>query len=142
MQASIDSLVEKEDLEDAAVYANELNENSEYKVGMSKKKEVERHHDWKRRNWNNPSDSYKEGKTGDGGEEIKSRYLSNYTHYSPTDPDAKILTKPGKARNMNYLGQLSVDTSNHVITGALADYADKRDSQCLEKLCVQKKNIN
>jgi transposase len=133
--AGMASLLEKEVLEDAANYAKELNENSEYKVSESKKKEVERHHDWKTRNWNNPGISYNEGKIGDGGDYLKSRFLSNHTHYSSTDPDARISTKPGKPRNLNYSGQLSVDTSNHVITGALADYADKRDSQGLEKLC-------
>ena len=133
--ASMDSLLEKEILEDAAVYAQELNENSEYTVSESKKKEVERHHNWKKRNWDNTCTSYKEGKTGDGGDYIESRYLSNVTHYSPTDPDARISTKPGKPRNLNYSGQISVDTSNHVITGAFADYADKRDSQSFEKLC-------
>ena len=38
---------------------------------------------------------------------------------------------------MKYLGQLSVDTRHHVITGAGADFADKRDSQCLEKIVEQ-----
>jgi transposase len=75
--ASMDSLLEKEILEDAAFYAQELNENSENKVSASKKKEVERHNDWKTRNWDNPGDSYKEGKTGDGGDYIESRFLSN-----------------------------------------------------------------
>jgi hypothetical protein len=36
-----------------------------------------------------------------------------------------------------FFGQLSVDTSHHVITGSCADFADKRDSQCPEKLCEQ-----
>jgi len=40
---------------------------------------------------------------------------------------------------LNYLGQISVDNANHVITGAMADFADKRDSQCLEKICEQVK---
>jgi transposase len=133
--ASMDSIVEKEVLEDAACYEEELNENSEYKVSTSKKKEVERHNAWKTRNWDKPGDSYKGGKTGDGGDYIESKFLSNHTHYSRTDPDARISTKPGKARNLNYSGQLCVDTKNHVITGAIADYADKRDSQSLEKLC-------
>jgi transposase len=133
--ASMDSLVEKEVLEDAGVYAQELNENSEYLVSESKKKEVERHHDWKSRNWDNPGISSKEGKTGDSGDYIKPRFLSNHTHYSKTDPDARISTKPGKPRNLNYSGQISVDTSNHVITGAFADYSDKRDSQSLGELC-------
>jgi transposase len=133
--AGMDSLLEKEVLEDAAYYAKELNENSEYKVSESKKKEVQRHHDWKTRNWDNPCDSYSEGKLGDGGDHIESKFLSNSTHYSKTDSDARISTKPGKPRNLNYSGQISVDTKNHIITGALADYADKRDSQSLEKLC-------
>ena len=133
--ASVDSLLEKEILEDAAAYTQELNENSEYTISGNKKKEVERHHEWKKDNWNKSSDSYSEGKTGSGGDYIKSRFLSNHTHYSSTDPDARISTKPGKPRNLNYSGQISVDTSNHVITGAIADYADKRDSQSLEKLC-------
>src|SRR5215469_4606230 len=137
--ASMDSLLEKEVLEDAALYAQELNENSEYKVSGSKKKEVERHHDWKTRNWSTKGASHTEGKVGDAGGIIKSKFLSNHTHYSPTDPDARISTKPGKPRNLNYSGQLSVDTSNHVITGVLADYADKRDSQSLEKLCERTK---
>ncbi|MCL2294073.1 MAG: hypothetical protein FWC36_04320 [Spirochaetes bacterium] len=34
---------------------------------------------------------------GDEGDFIKSKFLSNDTHYSGTDPDARISTKPGKA---------------------------------------------
>ncbi len=61
-----------------------------------------------------------------------SKYTSNKTHYSPTDPDARISVKPGKARKLNYLSQMSVDTSHHVITHIHADYADKKDNQCLQ----------
>ena len=32
--------------------------------------------------------------------------MSNHTHYSTTDPEARISTKPGKPRNLNYLGQI------------------------------------
>lgn len=60
--------------------------------------------------------------------------LSNKSYYSPTDPDAKISTKPGKPRQLNYLGQVSVDIASHVITHIQADYADKRDSTCLEEI--------
>jgi len=134
--ASLDSLVEKEVLEDVADYAEELNENSEYKVTAEKKKQVGQHQDWKQRTHKDtPGYDYKDGKEGHSGDFIQSKLLSNHTHYSPTDPDARISTKPGKPRNMNYLGQLSVDTSNHVITGACADFASKKDSQCLEKIC-------
>ena len=42
--------------------------------------------------------------------------------------------KPGKARQLNYFGQIAVDDAHHVITGACSDFADKRDSQCLEQI--------
>lgn len=68
------------------------------------------------------------------------RFTSNKTHYSPTDPDARISVKPGKARKLNYLSQLSVDTAHHVITDIGADYADKKDSQCLQDVVHRLKN--
>jgi len=66
-----------------------------------------------------------------GAKSKAAKYTSNKTHYSPTDPDARISVKPGKARKLNYHAQLSVDTSHHVITGMEADYADKHDSRSL-----------
>jgi len=123
--ASMDSLLEKEVLEDVEKYAGELALNSEPTVTPEKKKQVEQHHAWKA----------KQTVDMPGSSSENAQFLSNHTHYSPTDPDARISTKPGKPRNMNYSGQISVDTSHHVITGACADFADKRDSQCLENLC-------
>ena len=52
--------------------------------------------------------------------------MSNYTHYSPSDPDARISVKPGKTRNLNYASQLTVDSSNYVITDIFADFANKK----------------
>ena len=63
-----------------------------------------------------------------------SRYTSNKTHYSPTDPDARISVKPGKARKLNYMSQLSVDTAHHVITDIWAYHADKKDNQYLQDI--------
>lgn len=60
-----------------------------------------------------------------------SRYTSNKTHYSPTDPDARISVKPGKARKLNYLSQLTVDTAHHVISDVKGYHADGKDSQHL-----------
>jgi len=40
--ASLDSLLEKEVIDDAATYAEELNHNSEYKVSAEKKKQREK----------------------------------------------------------------------------------------------------
>lgn len=69
-----------------------------------------------------------------------SKYTSNKTHYSPTDPDAKISVKPGKARKLNYMSQLSVDTGHHVITDIRAYMADKKDSQYLQDIVPRLKN--
>lgn len=63
-----------------------------------------------------------------------SKYTSNKTHYSPTDPDARISVKPGKARKLNYMSQLSVDTAHHVITDIKAYHADKKDNQYLQDI--------
>jgi len=68
-----------------------------------------------------------------------SKYTSNKTHYSPTDPDARISVKPGKARKLNYMSQLSVDTAHHVITDIHAYHADKKDNQCLQDITVRLK---
>ena len=69
-----------------------------------------------------------------GAKGSQSKYTSNKTHYSPTDPDARISVKPGKARKLNYQSQLSVDTANHVITDIKAYHADKKDNQYLQDI--------
>ena len=136
--ASMDSLIEKEVVEDAEYYCNELNEGSEFKVSKSKKAQVDYHHEWKKEGFkdklgHNSQQEY----TDENGNIKRSRYLSNHTHYSSTDTDARIAVKPGKARQLVYFGQLVVDDSNHVITGAMADHADQRDSQCLPAILSQ-----
>jgi len=68
-----------------------------------------------------------------------SKYISNKTHYSPTDPDARISVKPGKARKLNYLSQLSVDTAHHVITDIKAYHADGKDNQQLPDIAKRLK---
>jgi transposase len=69
-----------------------------------------------------------------GARHEQARLLSNKTHYSPTDPDARISVKPGKARALNYLCSLAVDTAHGVISHAQADFADQRDSLHLPRL--------
>lgn len=75
-----------------------------------------------------------------GAQNKNAKYTSNHTHYSPTDPDARISVKPGKARKLNYLSQMAVDSSHHVITHIHADFADKKDSQCLQPMTISLKN--
>lgn len=134
--ASKDSIAEKEVMEDVEEFADELtsNEDNPQKVNAYKKKKVEEHHRWKEsayrgqpgsRAKSNDEPSEKEG------DDKRPKFLSNHTHYSTTDKDARIAVKPGKPRQFNYLAQTCVDTEHHVITHIEAYHADKKDSQCL-----------
>jgi len=125
--ASMDSLKQKEVLEDGDDYTDELQDNDDQhdnKVTALRKKEVEQHHSWKAK-------AYKDMP---GGTNEHSKFVSNHTHASTTDPDARISVKPGKPRQLNYLAQVSVDTAHHVITQIQSDYANKKDSQCFPSL--------
>ncbi|TGE18995.1 IS1182 family transposase [Hymenobacter elongatus] len=64
----------------------------------------------------------------------QARLLSNKTHYSPADPEARISVKPGKARALNYLCSMAVDEGTGVISHIQADFADQRDSVLLESI--------
>lgn len=69
-----------------------------------------------------------------GAQHVKAQLLSNKTHYSVSDPEARISVKPGKARALNYLCSLAVDTSSGLISHVQADLADSRDSVHLPSL--------
>jgi transposase len=138
--ASMDSLTEKEILEDSSTYADELKSEEEQSneddkenktVSATRYKAVELHHQWKAK-------AYKEMPKGKsltkGDENNRPKFVSNHTHYSTTDADARVSVKPGKPRQLNYTAQVSVDTAHHVITQIQTDYADKKDSQCLPSL--------
>jgi IS5 family transposase len=128
--ASMDSLVEKEILDDSSAYADELKSEEEpgdgeketKTVSATRYKAVELHHQWKAK-------AYKDMPKRKHG-----KFVSNHTHYSTTDPDARVSVKPGKPRQLNYTAQVSVDTAHHVITQVQTDHADKKDSQCLPSL--------
>jgi transposase len=137
--ASMDSLKTKEILDDASLYLGELkmeeeendnedaanNPNDNNTVSAVRNKAVQLHHKWKEK-------AYKGMPGGDG--KGRAKFVSNHTHYSTTDADARVSVKPGKPRQLNYLSQVSVDTAHHVITHVQADHADKKDSQCLPSL--------
>lgn len=104
--ASMDSLKQKDILDDAMQYTQELKDNQEDESNvktLSPKKE-------------------KAGK------------LSNKNRISTTDPDSRMAVKPGKVTKLSYLSQVSVDTESYVITHIEAFHADKRDSQCLDPI--------
>ncbi|MFD2999297.1 transposase [Pontibacter toksunensis] len=72
-----------------------------------------------------------------GSTHEKAQLVSNKTHYSPHDPDARISVKPGKARKLNYHCSMVVDTAKGFISHVRADFADGRDSQHLPSLVTQ-----
>ncbi len=117
--ASMESLCEKEILSDAIAYSAELKENEDDNEAKTRRLPIEKS---------------KQERFGKG------QKRNNITHYSPSDPDSRIATKPGKPFMLSYLGQVSVDTGSHIITHAQAFHADKRDSQCLGEMLRQTKN--
>lgn len=132
--ASMDSIAEKEVLNDVDTFSNELIANEEtkaQKVDLYKKKRVEEHHRWKEKAYKGMPGSRANINTDD---DKRPKFLSNHTHYSTTDADARIAVKPGKPRQFNYLAQTCVDTAHHVITHIEAFHADKKDSQCLPQV--------
>lgn len=56
---------------------------------------------------------------------------------STTDPDARVSRKQGKLPALNHLGIISVDTQHHIICGAMADFADTKDSNTTVKIVGQ-----
>jgi len=101
--AAMSSLIDKEVMEDAGYYAQQLKDNEEAV----------------------------ESEAASPRSKAKS---SNKTRISTTDPDARMAVKPGKVTKLNYLAQVSVDTSSHIIAHIEAFHADKRDSQCLDTI--------
>jgi IS5 family transposase len=69
----------------------------------------------------------------------KGKYLSNKTHYSPTDPNSRIAVKPGKPRDLYYNGQIAVDTKGHIITHAQTFKAEGKDGWYLQEIIQQTK---
>jgi len=133
--ASMDSIAEKDVMTDVEIFTDERVANQEdsfkKKVDPYKKKKVEEHHRWKQKAYQGMPGSRAKI---DPLDEKRPKFLSNHTHYSTTDSDARIAVKPGKPRQFNYLAQTCVDTAHHVITHIEACHADRKDAQCLPQL--------
>jgi transposase len=137
--ASMSSLAEKEVLDDGDDYTDELNDNNKEQnktVSSARKRSVDLHHSWKAKAYKDmPKGKSVKKKIEQGNDDgARPKFVSNHTHYSTTDADARISVKPGKPRQLNYLAQVAVDTAHHVITHIQSDYASKKDSQCLPSL--------
>ena len=141
--ASMNSLAEKDILNDGDDYASALTEDEQVvtsagqtqTVSAAKNKRVQQHHAWKKKAYKGMPGARVNNKEVDKDDEkYERRYVSNHTHFSTTDADARVSVKPGKPRQLNYLGQVSADTAHHVITNIEAHTADKKDSQCLPEV--------
>jgi transposase len=109
--ASKSNMVERQVMEDVFVYSRELDANSEEVPAEKTKKTKDK-----------PKD--KDGK----------KPFSNQTHYSPSDPDARLTKKPGKPFDLYYKSQVSVDTASHFITHIQAFPANAADNVSLPKV--------
>ena len=82
----MDSLVEKLVVKRcSSSFVNELEKNSEYKVTSTRKKLVERHHDWKAEAYKGMPANSNSNQTDENGNHHPSQICieSNHTHYSP-----------------------------------------------------------
>lgn len=104
--ASLDSLEVKQPQEDVSAYLHKVieqdNEEKQNNNSQIQDSDPRTLRDIKRRqeHWRETQQSHP------GARAKNSKYLSNKTHYSPTDPDARISVKPGKPRQLNYLANL------------------------------------
>lgn len=149
--ASMDSLVEKQIIEDGEHYLEELqhdgygreveqhdsvmkDDRDSDTITKSRNKSTQQHHEWKGDQYKGmpkgKAVSKRDGDTGEG----RPKFVSNHTHYSTTDRDARVSVKPGKPRQLNYSMQTAVDMSSHIITNVEAHLADRRDSECLSQV--------
>lgn len=129
--ADMDSVVAKEILEDAEQYADELKEDEPARSSQQQNQTAVTGHLQVCR---------KKSTIKETQDKASKKRLSNQTHYSPVDPNARISTKPTKPVQLNYLGQVSVDTAHHVITNIEAHHADKWDSECLVEVLMHTTN--
>jgi transposase len=148
--ASMDSLVEKQIIEDGEHYLQELQHDDYGKeieqhdkvmkddrdsdtITRSRNKSTEQHHQWKAEEYKDMPKGKSVSKTNKE-DNARPKFVSNHTYYSTTDRDARVSVKPGKPRQLNYSMQTAVDMSSHIITNVEAHLADRRDSECLSQV--------
>jgi transposase len=109
--ASKHSMIERMVMEDASVFTRELNDNIEEDEPIPPEK---------------PKDSKKDDQDKPAP--------TNQTHFSPSDPDARLTMKPGKPMNLYYRAQMSVDTESHFITYIQAFAGNAADNVSLPEI--------
>ena len=136
--ASMDSLKLKQPAESSRMLlANEENAFAGKQDKSSKSVQYISAPDHQLRKLEKHQENLKDSPGSLGGHHEKARLVSNKTHYSPTDPDARISVKPGKVRRLNYHCSMAVDTAKGVISHVQADFADGRDSLNLPAITLK-----
>jgi transposase len=105
--AAKQAMVERLVMEDASVFSRELAANSEEKPQTPETPD--------------------EPEGGGPNEQERKETVNNRTHYSPSDPEARLTTKPGKPMRLYYRSQVSVDTASHFITYIKAFKGNQED---------------
>jgi transposase len=124
--AAKQSMVERIVMEDASVFSRQLNDNREDEPKAPEKPETPAEN-----NQGAPGNQDKQDKKN------KKAAPVNQTHYSPSDPDARLTTKPGKPMRLYYRAQMSVDTASHYITFIKAFKGNAADNTSLPLMLPQ-----
>ena len=91
--ASMDSLVERS-FRRRQCFCKRTRRKQRIQSNYHRKKLVERHHDWKAEAYKGMPANSNSRQIDENGNLIRPKYLSNHTHYSPTDSDARVEVKP------------------------------------------------
>jgi transposase len=112
--ASKQAMVERIVMDDARVFSRELASNSEDK----------------------PQAPETPGEPEGGSQNApgKKEAPNNETHYSPSDPDARLTAKPGKPMRLYYRSQMGVDTASHFITYIQAFKGNREDKVSMPEI--------
>jgi len=112
-------------------------DDNDIDVGALAKKRVEKHQKNQEQFTEYRRKKYSDLDGGKPKRKNSRRFLSNVTHQSTTDPDARVAKKSGKPRMLCYTALIATDTMNNVITHASAQHADKKDSRLLQDCVYQ-----
>jgi len=116
--ASMDSLLEKDIIEDGEHYLNELqhddyggvieqhgnvmkDDRDQDTITRSRSKSTHQHHAWKEEEYKDMPKGKSLTKTSDSNdaENVRPKFVSNHSHYSTTDRDARVSVKPWVSRD-------------------------------------------
>ena len=138
--ASIDKLKESKLIDrDPQDYLNEIRQQdgAKFAYGSNPEKQARKRMKKTQTHLENQRRYRKNKITKQGGGKLhrknKRRFLSNATHQSTTDPDARIAKKNGKPRMLCYSSMMAVDIKSNVITHMAAELAHKKDARYLIK---------